>query len=85
VGSGLSGAADVAVPDRPARRDHLPHWIVHGTADAAIPVARAEAVRDSLSGPVRFIVVEGAAHASNVTHPDEVNLAIPGFLSELGG
>jgi pimeloyl-ACP methyl ester carboxylesterase len=34
---------------------------------------------------VTFIVVEGAPHASNVTHPDEVNQAILGFLSGLDG
>ena len=62
-----------------------PTLIMHGTADAGIPLARAEAVRDGLGGPVTFIVVEGAAHASNVTHPDEVNQAILGFLSGLDG
>ena len=60
-----------------------PALIVHGTADAGIPVARAEAVRDGLGGPVTFTLVEGAAHASNVTHPDEVNRAILGFMSGL--
>src|SRR6201997_5541042 len=43
-----------------------PALIVHGTADAAIPVARAEAVRDRRGGPVAFTAVEGAPHASNV-------------------
>jgi pimeloyl-ACP methyl ester carboxylesterase len=62
-----------------------PTLIVHGTADASIPLARAQAVRDGLSGPVTFAVVEGAAHASNVTHPDEVNQAIVGFLRALEG
>jgi 3-oxoadipate enol-lactonase len=61
-----------------------PSLIVHGTADAAIPLARAQAVRDGLAGPVTFTVVEGAPHASNVTHPDEVNQAIRGFLTGLG-
>jgi 3-oxoadipate enol-lactonase len=62
-----------------------PTLIVHGTADAAIPVARAEAVRGRPGGPVTFIAVEGAAHASNLTHPDEVNQAILGFLTALDG
>src|SRR5580658_298484 len=57
-----------------------PALIVHGTADAAIPLARAEAVRDGLGGAVTFVAVEGASHASNVTHPDEVTAAIAGFL-----
>ena len=62
-----------------------PTLIVHGTADAGIPLARAEAVRDGLGGPVTFTIIEGAAHASNVTHPGEVNQAILGFLSGLDG
>ena len=60
-----------------------PALIVPGTADAGIPLARAEAVRDGLGGPVTFVVVEGAPHASNVTHPEEVNQAILGFLTGL--
>lgn len=62
-----------------------PALVVHGTADAAIPLARAEAVRDGLGGPVTFAVVAGAPHAANVTHPDEVNQAVLGFLGELAG
>jgi 3-oxoadipate enol-lactonase len=61
-----------------------PSLIVHGTADAAIPLSRAQAARDGLAGPVTFTVVEGAPHASNVTHPDAVNRAIRGFLNALG-
>jgi len=57
--------------------------ILHGTADAGIPPARAETVRDGLGGPATFILVEGAPHASNVTHPDEVNQAILSFLDGL--
>jgi 3-oxoadipate enol-lactonase len=52
-----------------------PALVVHGTADAAI--------RDGLGGPVTFTLVDGAPHASNVTHPDEVNRAILGFMSGL--
>ena len=62
-----------------------PSLIVHGTADAAIPMARAEAVRDGLGGPATLIPIEGAPHASNVTHPSEVNQAIFGFLSWIDG
>jgi 3-oxoadipate enol-lactonase len=62
-----------------------PALIVHGTADTAIPVARAEAVRGGLGGPVTFTLVEGASHASNVTHPDEVNQAILKFAGGLDG
>jgi len=60
-----------------------PALILHGAADAAIPVTQAEAVRDGLGGRVTFTVIEGAPHASNVTHPDQVNEAILNFLRTL--
>src|SRR5215472_11585775 len=60
-----------------------PALILHGAADAAIPVTQAEAVRDGLAGPVTFTVIEGAPHASNVTHPEQVNEAILNFLRTL--
>jgi 3-oxoadipate enol-lactonase len=60
-----------------------PALILHGTADAAIPVTQAEAVRDGLGGPVTFTLIEGAPHASNITHPEQVNEAMLNFLRTL--
>jgi pimeloyl-ACP methyl ester carboxylesterase len=60
-----------------------PALIVHGTADAAIPVAKAEALRDGLAGQVTLTLVDGAPHASNLTHPEPVNKAIAQFLRTL--
>jgi 3-oxoadipate enol-lactonase len=57
-----------------------PALIVHGSQDAAIPPARAEQMRDGLAGPVTFTVIDGAPHASNLTHPGAVNAAIKNFL-----
>lgn len=57
--------------------------IIHGTADAAIPLAKAEVLRDQLSGKTTLIAVEGAPHAANMTHPDQTNAAITAFLSTL--
>jgi 3-oxoadipate enol-lactonase len=62
-----------------------PALILHGTADAAIPVAKAEALRDGLAGPVTMTLVDGAPHAANVTHPEAVNAEIMTFLQELRG
>jgi pimeloyl-ACP methyl ester carboxylesterase len=62
-----------------------PALIVHGTEDAAIPLARAEEMRDGLAGPTTFTVIDGASHASNVTHPDAVNAEIVNFLRRLPG
>lgn len=60
-----------------------PALIVHGSADAAIPLAKAEELRDGLAGPVRLAVIEGGTHASNMSHPAEVSAKILTFLREL--
>jgi 3-oxoadipate enol-lactonase len=60
-----------------------PALIVHGSEDAAIPLARAEQMRDGLAGPVMFTVIGGAPHASSVTHPGAVNAEIVNFLRAL--
>ncbi len=60
-----------------------PALIVHGTQDAAIPMAKAEALRDGLGGEARLVAVEGGLHAANLTHPDQVNAALLDFLRSL--
>lgn len=60
-----------------------PALLVHGTADAAIPMEKAEALRDSLGGDAALVPIEGGSHASNLTHPDPVNDAIVDFLARL--
>ena len=57
--------------------------IVHGDADVAIPLAKAEAMREGLGGKVTMCVVPGAPHAANMTHPDIVNQAILDFLANV--
>lgn len=60
-----------------------PALVVHGSIDAAIPLARAEALANGLPGAVPLVVVEGAGHASNLSHPEPVNAALRGFLAGL--
>lgn len=60
-----------------------PALIIHGTADAAIPMDKAEALRDGLGGQTTLTVIEDGSHASNVTHPDQVNVAMANFLRTL--
>jgi 3-oxoadipate enol-lactonase len=60
-----------------------PALIVHGSADAAIPVWRAEQLRDELGGPTELVMVDGAGHASNMSHAGTVNEAIRKFLLNL--
>ena len=62
-----------------------PALVIHGGQDAAISLARAEQMRDGLAGPTTFTLVDGAPHAANVTHPDEVNAAVADFLHTLAG
>jgi pimeloyl-ACP methyl ester carboxylesterase len=60
-----------------------PALVIHGDADAAIPVEKAEALTNGLPGAVPMVLVEGAGHASNLSHPSVVNAAIRGFLDGL--
>lgn len=60
-----------------------PALIVHGTADIAIPMAKAEQLRDGLGGTTTLVPVEGGPHAANITHARQVNEAILRFLSAL--
>jgi pimeloyl-ACP methyl ester carboxylesterase len=60
-----------------------PALIVHGTEDAAIPLDKAQLLRDNLADCRGLVEVPGAAHAPNLTHPDIVNPAIAAFLADL--
>lgn len=60
----------------------VPALVIHGTADQAIPLARAEAMAAALPHS-RLEVIEGAPHAANLTHPERVNAAIQAFLATL--
>ena len=60
-----------------------PTLIVHGDADAAIPVSKAEVLRDRISGPTELVVIPGGTHAANLTHPEPTNAAIRAFVDRL--
>jgi pimeloyl-ACP methyl ester carboxylesterase len=57
-----------------------PAIIFHGDQDQAIPMEKAEALRDGLSGCEALVVVEGAAHAANLSHPEQLNGPLLDFL-----
>ena len=57
-----------------------PAIIIHGTADTAISMERAEALRAGLVGTGKIVAIEGAAHASNLTHAKLVNPPLLEFL-----
>ena len=57
-----------------------PSIVFHGDADAAIPMDRAEALRDGLPGCEELVVVKGGSHAANLSHPAQVNPPLRAFL-----
>jgi pimeloyl-ACP methyl ester carboxylesterase len=60
-----------------------PSLVVHGDADAAIPLALGQALAEGLAN-AELVVIQGAGHAANLTHPEPVNAAIKRFLGALG-
>ncbi len=62
---------------------HVPAVVIHGAEDVAIEMALAERLCSSLSGCRGLVRVEGAGHASNLTHPEPVNRAIVDFLDSI--
>lgn len=61
----------------------VPALVIHGDADMAIPLERAQVLIDELPD-AELVVIEGAGHAANLTHPALVNAAIEIFLEQLG-
>jgi pimeloyl-ACP methyl ester carboxylesterase len=57
-----------------------PAIVFHGDADHAIPIQRGLALHEGLPGRTRFVQVNGAPHAANLTHPDQVNPPLVEFL-----
>lgn len=74
-----------ALVDRDDVTDRLgeiqaPALVIHGTEDVAIDISIAERLCAALAGCKGLLRVEGAGHASNLTHPGPVNRAIADFL-----
>ena len=57
----------------------VPALIIHGSADQAITLDKAERLASEMPN-AKLVVIEDAAHAPNLTHPDAVNAAIKTFL-----
>ncbi|MEZ4299646.1 MAG: alpha/beta hydrolase [Polyangiaceae bacterium] len=60
-----------------------PAIVFHGTADQAISMSRAEQLASLLPDCRGMVKVEGAAHAANLTHPEQVNPAFVDFCKAL--
>ena len=60
-----------------------PVLVIHGSADTAITLDRAQAVATAVKDCRGVVVVEGAAHAPNMSHSAQVNTALVSFLGGL--
>jgi pimeloyl-ACP methyl ester carboxylesterase len=60
----------------------VPALVIHGDADTAIPLSLAEALTAGLPD-AELVVVPGAGHAANLTHPEVANPAIERFLARV--
>lgn len=58
-----------------------PALVIHGVEDVAIDMSLAEKLCADLPNCKGVVKVEGAGHASNLTHPETVNRAIEAFLA----
>lgn len=77
-----------ALVDREDLHDRLaeitpPVLVVHGTADASSPVERAEALAAGVADCRGLVLIDGAPHAANLSHPDEVTAAISDFVAQV--
>lgn len=61
----------------------VPALVLHGDKDAAIPLERGQILADRMPN-AELVVVNGAGHAANLSHPQPVNEAIQRFLNSLG-
>jgi 3-oxoadipate enol-lactonase len=61
-----------------------PAIIFHGDHDEAIPMERAEILCAGLPACRGIVVVEGAGHAANLSHPDQVNDPLAEFVEQYG-
>jgi pimeloyl-ACP methyl ester carboxylesterase len=60
-----------------------PAIIFHGEVDLAIPMSKAEELCAGLGDCHGIVVVEGAAHAPNLSHPAAVNDVLVEFLRKI--
>jgi pimeloyl-ACP methyl ester carboxylesterase len=60
-----------------------PAIVFHGTADLSIEIGLGEQLCERLPACQRIVRIDGAPHASNMTHPDQVNGPLLEFLKSL--
>ena len=68
--------------DEELQQIDMPVLSIHGLDDIGTPVGLADQLYDLLPNGKGKVRVEGAAHAVNMTHPEEVNPPLKAFLDE---
>jgi pimeloyl-ACP methyl ester carboxylesterase len=61
----------------------VPVLVLAGDQDAVIPARSAEWLTDRIGGPVRRVLVPGAGHMVNLTHPDAVDSALHDLIARV--
>ncbi len=74
----------MGVDDIAARLGEIsqPALVVHGEADEPVPLRFGRMLRDALPRAADLIVVPGAGHTPCLTHAEQVNPALAGFLRQ---
>ena len=85
LGNGIMeqpGACLITRDDVTARLGEItcPAIVIHGADDHGIPIERAQQLAAGLSNCKGFVTVPNAAHAANLTHPNDVNPPLLSFL-----
>jgi pimeloyl-ACP methyl ester carboxylesterase len=78
---GMLAQQDSRVMDAIASID-IPTLVIVGSADKAF-IGSSEYMAKKIPG-AELVLIEGAAHAANMSHPDEFNGAVRSFLDALG-
>jgi pimeloyl-ACP methyl ester carboxylesterase len=79
----FAGASALAQQDLPPAR--VPTLFVWGDADATVGRIAAEATREHVAAPYRFVVVPGAGHFITDQQPEAVTKALLAHLAEHAG
>jgi pimeloyl-ACP methyl ester carboxylesterase/predicted glycosyltransferase len=80
---GDSGLPDKEAAEQLCRSVRCPVFVVHGTADAVVPVARGERVAELAGGDL--VRLEGAGHAPQAREQVKINLLLRDFAERVAG
>jgi pimeloyl-ACP methyl ester carboxylesterase len=83
--AGTTASDALAMRDRPDSTPDLPRiripvCVIHGTEDALMPIAGAQAMAAAIPG-ARFVAIEGAGHVPSLEKPEETAAAMLAFLA----